>query len=263
MSRCYSRLAQLGLLLIGAALVLDCVALALDITLGRRIVAGQDIAITSLNRSSQLSSAANLAVPAAVLLGGLVFIWWFHCAYQRAGQMQKTTHSHTWAALSWFVPGINLVRPPQIMIELTARMVVTWLWWGLWAVGAVIQVALRLISPATQQGWVYWQTTALLANLLLLASLILVFTLVSTVSQAARGRSRYWRPNAAPINQPPKLATPSAQVPTPPTAPSSPPNQADWSAPQPSMQPMPTVTQNPPDGLGSNGNAVPRRPPPQ
>lgn len=257
MSRCYSRMAQLGLLLIGAALVLDCIALALDISLGRRIVAGQDIAEASLARSSQLSGAANLAVPAAILLGGLVFVWWFHCAYHRASLMQGTSYSHVWAAISWFVPGINLVRPPQIMIELTARAVATSAWWALWAIGAVVQVALRFIEPATQQGWVYWQTTALVANLILLASLALAFMLVSTVSQMAKGRSRYWRPDSAPIGQPPKLtahpADPSMQQPDP----------AEWAAPATPMQPMQTVTQQTPPRQPQSMPMVAQQTPPR
>ncbi len=243
MSRCYSRMAQLGLVVIAAALVLDCLALALDIMLGRRIVAGQEIAEASLERSSQLSSAANLAVPAAVLLGGAVFIWWFHCAYSRANELQTTNHTPVWAAVSWLVPGINLFRPPQIMIELTKRPLATWLWWALWAVGAVVQVVLRLISPATQQGWVYWQMTALVANLVLLASLAVAFMLVATVSEMARSRSRYWRPDAPPPNQPPKLTTRPLQPGFQPAdaQPAQPqPDGTQWAAPQQSTQPAPT-----------------------
>lgn len=240
MSRCYSRVAQLGLILIGLALVLDCIALTLDIILGRRIVRGQEIAEASLERSSQLSSAANLAVPAAVVVGGLIFLWWFHCVYRRADALKATDHTPPWAVFSWFVPGLNLYWPPKIMIELSARPITTWLWWGLWGLGAVVQAVLRFISPATQQGWVNWQTTALVANLVLIVSLILAHQLVSTASAMARSRNRYWRDGAQPPDQPPKLTTQLSrqgdpQLPAPDL----------WSPPESSVRQMPTVTRSP------------------
>ncbi|MGH1491909.1 MAG: DUF4328 domain-containing protein [Acidimicrobiales bacterium] len=243
MSRCYSRLAQVGLISIVLALLLDCVALTLDIVLGRRIVAGQEIQEASLDRSSQLSSAANLAVPAAVLLGGLIFVWWFHCAYRRRDAMHTTNYASMWAAISWFIPGINLVRPPKIMIELAARPVLTWSWWVLWGLGAVIQFVLRLISPGTQQGWVYWQMTAFAANLLLLAALVAAIMLVATVSEVARARGRYWREETASPNQRPKLAVQSA-------------TDSEWLPAKPTQPTAaPQVPNQPPPGQGPSAQA--------
>jgi hypothetical protein len=195
------------LVLIGAAILIDCAALVLDIMMGRRLVQGRPVPAARLELSSQLSGTANYAVPAAVLIGGIVFLWWFHCAYRRADQLQATKHSPPWAIASWFVPVINLFRPPQIMAELSLRQTMSWAWWALWAVGAVVQAALRFISPETQQGWVNWQTTALISNLVLLGALVLALILVDTVSEVARGRSRYWHADSAAPSQPPKLTT--------------------------------------------------------
>lgn len=178
MTRCFASMAKLGLAVIAAALALDCVALGVDIVLGRRIVAGQEVTASNLEASSALSSAANFAIPLAVLIGGLAYLRWFHCAYRRLAASGETKLDPIWAAIGWFVPGINLVRPPQIMTELTSRRTLVTLWWSLWAVGAVIQVALRFINPATQQGWVNWQTVALLANLILLGSVACALTLI-------------------------------------------------------------------------------------
>lgn len=172
MTRCYSVVAKVGLALVATALVLDCVALGLDIVLGRMIVNGIEVTAESLETSSSLSSAANLAIPSAVLIGGGAFLWWFHCAYRRlATTIVPTTFQPIWAVAAWVVPGLNLIRPPRIMAELTARPRLTVAWWLLWLGGGAVQVGLRFISPTSQQGWVNWQSTALVANLVLLASL--------------------------------------------------------------------------------------------
>ena len=178
MTRCFASMAKFGLAAVAAALALDCVALAVDIMLGRRIVSGQEVTASSLETSSTLSSAANIAVPLAVLVGGLAYLRWFHCAYRRLAASGEIKHAPVWAALGWFVPGINLVRPPQIMTELTSKPILVGAWWSLWAIGAVVQVALRFITPATQQGWVNWQSTALVANLILLGSVACALTLI-------------------------------------------------------------------------------------
>ncbi len=178
MTRCFSGTAKIGLAVIAAALALDCVALAVDIVLGRRIVRGVAVTAGNLETSSSLSSAANLAVPVAVILGGIAYLRWFHCAYRRLSVSGRTTLDPVWAALAWFVPGLNLVRPPRIMYELTSKRLLVAAWWLLWAVGALIQLALRFISPATQQGWVNWQTTALVGNLILLGSVACALALI-------------------------------------------------------------------------------------
>ncbi len=81
MRRCNTKVAQAGLGLVAAAFLLDCVALVVDVIAGRRIVSGVPVDEVGLEFGSTLSQLANLAVPAAVLLGGLAFVWWFRCAY--------------------------------------------------------------------------------------------------------------------------------------------------------------------------------------
>lgn len=171
MRRNSAKLAKAGLGLVAAAILLDCAALLLDIVLGLRIVDGISVPESDLETSSLLSGTANLAVPAAVLVCGPIFVWWFHGAYQRLATRSKAKLTPIWAVIGWFVPGLNLIRPPSIMNELTDRRDAVVGWWGLWLVGAFVQVALRFISPEDQLGWVYWQTTALAANVVLLVSL--------------------------------------------------------------------------------------------
>ncbi len=183
-------LARLGLVVIAAAIALDCVALAIDIVLGRRLVRGETVTLSDLDLSSSMSSTANLAVPLAAVLGGVAFVGWFHQAYVRRAETGPTAHEPSWAVFGWLVPGLNLVRPPQIMNELAARPSLVAGWWLAWLIGATVQLALRFISPATQQGWVNWQSTALVANLVLLISLGCALALVAAVARQARLGSR-------------------------------------------------------------------------
>lgn len=188
MKRCSAIVPRIGLAAVVAAILLDCGALLLDIVLGMRIVDGISVPEADLERSSMISGAANLAVPAAVLVCGALFVWWFYCAYDQIAERIKTKFEPIWAAVGWIVPGLNAIRPPSIMNELTDRRETVLGWWGLWIVGAFVQVVLRFVSPADQLGWVYWQTTALTANIVLLVSLGLAFSLVATVDGRLSGR---------------------------------------------------------------------------
>lgn len=182
---------KIALAAIGLALFVDCIALSIDIALGRRIVSGQSISERSLDISSAVSSTSNVLVPLAVLVGGVVFLRWFYCAYSRLSKVRETEMVPSWAVLGWFVPGLNLVRPPWIMNELTRRRELVLAWWLLWLVGGAIQVVLRLISPATQSGWVRWQSTSLFANLLLIGSVGCALALVEVVKRRwSRRRSQ-------------------------------------------------------------------------
>ena len=183
--RCQPMWALAGLAIVELAVLLDCAALVVDIMAGRRIVGGTPVPEIGLEFRSDLSQAANLAIPAAVLVGGSLFVLWFYCAYrQRAesgvegGGAPSTRFDPIWSLIGWIVPGLNLVRPPQIMDELTGRRSLVGAWWGLWFVGGLIQVGMRFISPETQQGWVRWHSTLLAANVLLLASLAIAVVLV-------------------------------------------------------------------------------------
>ncbi len=181
--------AKAGLLLVAAALALDCVALVVDVMAGRRIVSGVPTAEVGLEFGSTLSRLANLAVPAAVLVGGLAFVWWFHGAYTNLAASsggRATRFAPVWAVIGWVVPLLNVVRPPQIMSDLTRRSGFVAPWWILWAIGAVIQVALRFVTPERQQGWIYWQLIALIGDLLLLMSLCFGLLLVDEARDTGR-----------------------------------------------------------------------------
>lgn len=181
--------AKAGLGLVGAALVLDGVALVVDVIAGRRIVSGVPMSEVGLEFGSTLSQLANLAIPAAVLIGGLAFVWWFHQAYASLAAATggaANRYPPIWAVVGWVVPLLNLVRPPQIMSDLTRHSGYVPPWWIIWAIGASIQVVLRFISPVAQQSWIYWQLTALIGDLLLLISLCFGLLLIDEVRDTGR-----------------------------------------------------------------------------
>jgi len=183
MRRCYSGVARAGMFLVAAAIVLDCAALVVDIIIGRRMISGIPRDEIGLEFSSTLADAANFALLGAFLVGGGAFLWWFYCAYSNlsGSRFGRTARfDPIWALIGWAVPGLNLVRPPQIMSDMTSHSWRVTPWWLFFVIGAVVQVALRFITPGTQQGWVNWQATALAANLVLLASLELVVRLITS-----------------------------------------------------------------------------------
>lgn len=201
----YAPMARLGLAVMAAALVFDCVALAVDIVAGRRIVDGVPVEEIGLDYRSSLSSLANLAVPAAAVIGGTAFVWWFYDAYRRmqeSGTKVGSGRQPIWAVIGWLIPAVNLITPPTIMAVLAVPAdgempVSPWqshpqrdpklqrvmFWWILLVGGVGVQVALRVITPETQKGWIDWQSTALMADLVLLASLWLAALLVSDVER--------------------------------------------------------------------------------
>ncbi len=180
-SGCPSTPAKAGLLIVAAALILDCVALTLDVIRSARIVRGASVAESGLEISSTLSKAANLAVPAAIVIAAPLFLWWFHCSYRQLAERSAARYNTNWALAGWVVPGLNIIRPPAIMNELSGhREAVLW-WWVTWAVGFFVQGVLRFVTPTEQSGWLLWQATALAADVVLLVSLVLAVNLVDRV----------------------------------------------------------------------------------
>lgn len=198
--------ARLGLMAVVAALTLDLVAIVLDLERLRRLRGGATLETVGLDVASQLSDAANLALPLAVLVAGATFGWWFWCSYRRLEKADRAERSSMWAVLGWAVPLVNLVRPPSIMRELAvarhaslgpgAPPALVSGWWGLWLVGAITQVGLRLVRPETNMGWSIWFWVALVADVLLIGAAGCVLTLISTVDDRLR-RPIVPRPNGS------------------------------------------------------------------
>lgn len=98
-----------------------------------------------------LVSIVNLIV---FILSGIFFIQWFRRAYFNLHLVsKKLKFTEGWAAGSWFVPFINLIRPVEIMKELYTKTNeilieknvrfdqkknIINLWWAFWIISAVI-----------------------------------------------------------------------------------------------------------------------------
>ncbi len=181
---------------VALALLVDEVALTLDLIRLRRLRDGATLENVGLDISSTLSAAANLLVPLLMLAAGVVFVWWFAAAYRRLGRVLPTGRSSHWAVTGWLVPGINLIRPPAIMRELVSSPgsvaatdpapVLVLGWWILLLEGLAIQFILRLVSPTTNWGWTRWQTSALLSDVVLMASIACVIVLIGKVDERQR-----------------------------------------------------------------------------
>lgn len=175
------------------ALTIDISALTLDLIRLRRLRNGATEANVGLDISSTLSGLANLAVPLAVLMAAVAFIWWFADAYRRLATTGPTGHRTEWAIAGWVVPGLNLVRPPSIMAELASIRrrsstdrsgdILAVGWWLLFIEGMVIQVVLRFITPTTNAGWTAWQGSALVSDVVLVVAAGCAITLVWLVER--------------------------------------------------------------------------------
>ncbi len=186
------------------ALSIDVLALTLDLIRLRRLRNGATEANVGLDISSTLSALANLTVPLAMLVAAVVFIWWFADAYRRLAGTGPTGYGTEWAIAGWFVPFLNLIRPPSIMAELaTIRRrsstdrsgdILAVGWWLLLIEGMAIQVILRFITPTTNAGWTTWQGSALISDLVLVAAAGCAITLIWMVERQLRPATAARRP---------------------------------------------------------------------
>lgn len=174
-------------------------SLFLQILIDRRFFPGLTLGDTFGSFSSGLAAAANIAVAVSVVVAAVLFIRWFNETYSSLADIEAAVHPPHWAVLGWFVPGLNLIRPPQIMGELTNQFSAgrrpkkarwtrqLWLWWGLAVAGVIIHVLLRLDLPETRRGWFYWESVALLATILLLISVSACWGLVDRAALKQAG----------------------------------------------------------------------------
>ncbi|MCW0213782.1 MAG: DUF4328 domain-containing protein [Pseudonocardia sp.] len=121
------------------------------------------LSMTAVRWSDGLVRTAGWASVAATVLSGVVLILWSLRAAQAAGERTSTRPSRTplLIVLGWLVPGYNLSAPGSLLAEIEhagldrapdtrprpSRLVL--LWWGVWALGAVLGVVTVLWSFRT------------------------------------------------------------------------------------------------------------------
>ncbi len=191
--------AKVGLVLVFGALVTKAFSLFLQILIDRRFFPSLTLGDGFVSFTSGLATTANIAVAVSVIVAAVLFIRWFSETYNSLAEIDAAVHPPHWALLGWFVPGLNLIRPPQIMGELTNQFSAgrrpkrarwtrqLWLWWGLAVAGVVIHILLRVDLPNTRRGWFYWESVALLATILLLISIAACWGLVDRAALKQAG----------------------------------------------------------------------------
>lgn len=122
----------------------------------------------------------------AYIISVVTFIMWFRRAYYNLHLRAKNlSYSDDWAAGSWFVPFMNLVRPYKIMKELYERTIdlyrkngvklnfelnssiVGW-WWTFWIVSNIIgNITFRITNSADTVDELLTATTFSIFNYLL------------------------------------------------------------------------------------------------
>lgn len=125
-----------------------------------------DAAINANDDRQQLISILYLIT---MFVSVVTFILWFRRAYYNLHQRAETlSYTEGWAAGSWFVPFLNLVRPYKIMTEMyretetllfrksgyIAPYYGTFIgaWWALWIVGKTTERIVGKINTDTIEG---------------------------------------------------------------------------------------------------------------
>lgn len=126
-------------------------------------------------------------------IGIVCFLPWFHRAYKNLAAMRRNSHGTGWAIGGWFVPFLNLVRPFQIMNELTsgsgrdrtrpASRLAGW-WWGAMILGNVIDRGLFRIEPETFSGFARQDLFSAISDGLWIVTGILVIRLILGITRA-------------------------------------------------------------------------------
>lgn len=128
---------------------------------------------------------------------GILFIYWFRRAYYNLHlRTDYLRFSEGWAAGSWFVPFLNLVRPVQIMTELYEQTDAILLkrvegytektnkpligfWWALWIISYVLGRIFRNAETDTLSGLISYTENQMLLSVIIIPLGLLAIKLVS------------------------------------------------------------------------------------
>lgn len=167
----------------------------------------------------------------------VVFILWLHRSYKNLPAFGlQTEHTPGWAAGSWFIPFLNLVRPYQIVRETWKKSdpgvdhsggfaddgpaarpaTLVGVWWGFWLVANVVgNVEGRLAGDAeTPDQLASAAAFGVVSNALTLAAAALAFLVVKTIDRMQEEKAARLQVSAWPEPPPPPTSfeTPAAQA---------------------------------------------------
>lgn len=138
-----------------------------------------------------------------LIISYVTFIQWFRRAYYNLhSRIDGLEYSEGWAAGSWFVPFMNLVRPYRIMrelyqetqLELERRRVVESLeltttavgwWWAVWIIGSLLsRISSRITLKAEAIDEIILATKfSIFSDLMLIPAAILAVKVISDYSR--------------------------------------------------------------------------------
>lgn len=149
--------ARMAMILVGIVTIIEVITLVsgwMQHQLLSKAMNGESITMEEANANDLRVQILAILFMVAYIISAITFILWFRRAYFNLHQKtQYLKFSEGWAAGSWFVPFLNLVRPFQIMKELythTAELLaeksdrkslsnaLLGIWWFLWVVYSIL-----------------------------------------------------------------------------------------------------------------------------
>ena len=141
------------IVVLAAVAVLDLVSIiahAMELSLLSRVDRGESVSLGELESSDTRVALIGLLQVVLYITAAVVFIQWFHRAYQNVGAIRgrKRRFGQGWAIGGWFVPFLNWWRPKQIANDLWAAggkdasdanpTFLLAAWWGLFLISSVL-----------------------------------------------------------------------------------------------------------------------------
>ncbi|MGH1489194.1 MAG: DUF4328 domain-containing protein [Acidimicrobiales bacterium] len=194
-------LAKLSLLGFLVAIVVRLIALIGDIsTLQNEAEATLTDAIP-LDSQPGLSLLARWGLGVLGVVAAASFMAWLHRVRDNWATQGRPRFSARWSVLMWFVPGFNLWRPPQFMVDLYAerpgmRRIAdadAWLiavWWVGALTGTFGHLAQRIWAATDNADQLNWHYLAVGTYTLLGVSTMAAFAMVRTLTARHDVRSR-------------------------------------------------------------------------
>lgn len=146
-----AQIAQYFILAVMATEILSIGSSYLQLLLLDSVLNGEEVTDMMIDSNDTREQWMGITYTIFFVISAFTFIQWFRRAYFNLSFRTKITHSEGWAAGSWFIPFINLIRPYRIMMELSSKTTqlinsktaaftsnngtLIGIWWTLWIIG--------------------------------------------------------------------------------------------------------------------------------
>ena len=146
-----AKVAQLFVWAVMAIEILSVISSYLQFRLLKDFENGEEVTELMIASNDTREQWMGISYTVLFIISGFTFIMWFRRAYYNLSIRTTAVHDHSWAAGSWFVPFLNLIRPYRIMMELSSKTsqlinlrttqfthsnsTLIGMWWTLWILG--------------------------------------------------------------------------------------------------------------------------------